>query len=227
MAPPLPLPPPPSLLLLLLLLLAAVAPSRAVLALPSVLLCGYNTFSAYPDPQNLNASFLLDIIGRLGASPLRRFGYSVEIFWVGRVVEDDAERDGRAPSSTSTATAAPCRRRSASQRARCRRPPPPPRRRACSSGSGRCAACTRTPRRGACRAEGMEQYTLDQLVDTEPLGGGSKAVLVEPIVAGRERVAPGRAGVLRVGPRELVELGSEVIEAMDDVVGPATRTRCA
>ena len=221
MAPPLlPLPPTPSLLLpLLLLLLAAAAPSRAVLVLPSAPPRGYNTFDAYPDPQNLNASFLLDIIGRLGASPLRRFGYTEIFGWAGWSTTLNST-DGSTIQHLDgygRAVPAPERFPEGSMQAAA----------AAAKAQGllfglwqmrgvhQDAAARRLP------VKGMEQYTLDQLVDTEPLGGGKNgSCLWNPSWLGVNASHPAAQAYYDSVVEKLVELGSEVIEADCMMCGP-------
>jgi hypothetical protein len=162
-----PQPPP-----LLLLLLAAAAPlaARATLVLSDTPPRSYNTFDAYPDPQNLNASFLLDLIGRLADSPLSAAGYTAIFGWAGwstSVNESSGEQiqhlDGygrqvpapeRFPPGSMQAAAAAANARGLVFGLWQMR------------GVHQDAVARRLP------VKGMEQYTLDMLVDTEPVGGG-------------------------------------------------------
>ena len=205
--------------LLLLLLLSVAVPSRAVLVLQESPPRGYNTFDAYPDPQNLNASFLLDIIGRLGASPLRRVGYTQIFGWAGWSTTLNATDGSNIQHLDGYGRAIPAPERfpEGSMQAAA----------AAAKAQGllfglwqmrgvhKDAAARRLP------VKGMEQYTLDQLVDVEPLGGGKNgSCLWNPDWLGVNASHPAAQAYYDSVVEKLVELGCEVIEADCMMCGP-------
>ena len=210
--------PAPALAAALLALFAAPA-ARAVLVLSDSPPRGYNTFDAYPDPQNLNASFLLDIIGRLGASPLKAAGYTQIYGWAGWSTTQNATTgeqiqhlDGygrpvpapeRFPPGSMQAAAAAARTAGLQFGLWQMR------------GVHQDAVARRLP------VKGMEQYTLDELVDAEPVGGGKNgSCLWNSPWLGVNASHPAAQAYYDSIVEALVELGAEVIEADCFMCGP-------
>jgi alpha-galactosidase len=219
-----PISPPAALLppLLLLLLLIATPPAaRATLVLTPSPPRGYNTFDAYPDPENLNATFLLDIIGRLAASPLRaaNSNYSLIFGWAGWSTTANASGGDAIQHLDAYGRQVPAPERF----------PPGSMQAAAAAaaaaglefglwqmrGVHRDAVARRLP------VKGMEEYTLDQLVDVEPVGGGANgSCLWNSPWLGVNASHPAAQAYYDSVVEGLVELGVSVIEADCFMCGP-------
>lgn len=201
------------MLLRLALLLAAVASARALLVLPSSPPRGFNTFDNYCyDPSLLNDSSVMDLVYTLASSPLRDAGYSNLFGFSGWSQTLNTSSGQWLQNLDAWGRPVPAPDRLS----------PDIFRRASAAGAALgmrvglwhirgihvSAAARRLP------VKGMEQYTLDQLVDAEPVGGGANgSCLWDSDWLGVNASHPAAQAYYNSVVEQLVELGSSVIEA--------------